>query len=100
MSQKLRDFGSDVDDHEGTSGKKRPAPLRSKRYSPKRRGSWGTNSDAGRDSTCSRGYSDDPEWPSHLRNPALPNGSRLSCGRSGRWRKAVEPPIALAGEAT
>src|SRR3989442_13333943 len=31
----------------------------------------------------------------------LPNGSRLSCGRSARWRKAVERQIKrLAGEAT
>src|SRR2546427_5520656 len=30
-----------------------------------------------------------------------PNGSRLSCGRNARWRKAVEPQIKrLAGEAT
>ena len=31
----------------------------------------------------------------------LPNGSRLSCGRNGRWRKAVERQTKrLAGEAT
>jgi hypothetical protein len=30
-----------------------------------------------------------------------PNGSRLSCGRNGSWRKAVEPQTKrLAGEAT
>ena len=30
-----------------------------------------------------------------------PNGSRLSCGRNARWRKAVERQIKrLAGEAT
>src|SRR5437870_12229744 len=29
-----------------------------------------------------------------------PNGSRLSCGRTGRWRKAAEPPIELVGDAT
>src|SRR2546422_5381958 len=32
---------------------------------------------------------------------ALPNGSRLSCGRNARWRKAVErQKKKLAGEAT
>jgi len=31
----------------------------------------------------------------------LPNGSRLSCGRNARWRKAVEPQTKrLASEAT
>jgi len=30
-----------------------------------------------------------------------PNGSRLSCGRNARWRKAMEPQTKrLAGEAT
>src|SRR5438045_7009617 len=30
-----------------------------------------------------------------------PNGSRLSCGRNARWRKAVRPQIKrLAGEST
>jgi len=30
-----------------------------------------------------------------------PNGSRLSCGRKARWRKAANPQIkTLAGEAT
>src|SRR5438067_7652870 len=33
--------------------------------------------------------------------PLQPNGSRLSCGRNGRWRKAVERQTKrLAGEAT
>jgi len=32
---------------------------------------------------------------------ALPNGSRLSCGRNAQWRKAAERQIKkLAGEAT
>ncbi len=30
-----------------------------------------------------------------------PNGSRLSCGRNARWRKAIEPQVKrMASEAT
>ena|SRR5438105_664594 len=36
-----------------------------------------------------------------LSGAPLPNGSRLSCGRNDRWRKAVEPQTKRhAGEAT